>query len=165
MSDHERRLCDACMKDQYSEFRHACVHESMTKNELWLEKYKIKDWPRWDYSMDEATLTFSEDGKIKVICDMQVVGSTQDDSWEWSWGNITYPLACRWLMQEVKAFGEEKQWERLTTLFLNNPDEYLGWECASIANHVLNGIGAYRCPSGGDGNFVYVVILSARFVN
>jgi hypothetical protein len=66
-------------------------------------------------------------------------------------------------MQEVNEFGQEKKWEKLTTLFLNN-DEYLGWECASIASHVLNGIGAYRCPSG-DGNFVYVVILSSRFVN
>jgi hypothetical protein len=163
MSDHERHLCDACLKDEYEEFRHSCLHESMAKNHVWLEKYRINDWPRWDYSMEEATLAFSENGQVKVICDMQVVGSTNGDSWEWSWGNTNFPLACRQLMQAVNEFGQEKKWETLTTLFLNN-DEYLGWECAAIANHVLNGVGAYRCPSG-DGNFVYVVILSARFVN
>jgi hypothetical protein len=67
-------------------------------------------------------------------------------------------------MLRVKTFGAEKQRERLTTLFLTN-DEYLGWECTAIANHVLNGTGGYRYASGGEGNFVDVVILSARFVN
>jgi hypothetical protein len=164
MGNHERHLCDACLKEEYADFKHTCVHESMAKNDIWLNKYKINDWTRWDYSMEDATLTFSDKGKPKVICDMQVVGSTEGDSWEWSWGNITYPIACRRRMNEVKVFGEEKQWSLLTTLFLT-ADEYLGWECAAIANHVLNGIGAYRCPSGGKGDFMYVVILDSRFVN
>jgi len=136
----------------------------MAKNEIWLAKYKIDDWPRWDYSMEEGTLTFSEEGKPKVICDMQVVGSTQGESWEWSWGNINFPIACRQRIQEVKAFGEEKQWEKLTSLFLEN-DEFLGWECVAISNHVLNGIAAYRCPSRREGDFIYLVILSSRFVH
>jgi hypothetical protein len=70
----------------------------------------------------------------------------------------------------VHELGEEKDWDRLTTLFLPN-DENVGWECASIANHLLGGIGAYRCPdsdSKRDDNLVdavYVAILSARFVD
>jgi hypothetical protein len=160
--NHERHLCDACLKKEYEEFRHACVHESMSKNGIWLAKYKIDDWPRWDYQMEDATLTFSEDGKAKVICAMQVVGSVHCDSWEWSWGNPNFPIACRTKIQEVKAFGEEKRWEKLTTLFLDN-DDYLGWECAAIASHVLNGEAVYRCPTGKD-HFVYLVILSSRFV-
>src|ERR1700759_4343146 len=107
MSVHERHLCGACLEEEYEEFRHTSVHESMAKNDVWLEKYKINDWPRWDYSMEEATLTFSENGAVKVICDMQIVGSTKGDSWEWSWGNINLPLACRQLMQEVNEFGQE----------------------------------------------------------
>lgn len=164
MSDHDRKLCNACLKKEYEAFRHECVHESMAKNEIWLKEFKINDWPRWDYSMEDATLTFSQDGNPKVVCDMQVVGTTVGDSWEWSWGNHHLPDACRYLMQEVLSFGEEKEWELLTTLFLDN-DEYLGWECSSIANHVLNGIGAYRCPDNDESGFVYVVILSSRFVN
>jgi hypothetical protein len=164
MSDHERHLCDACSSEEYKDFKHDCVHESMDKNEVWLKKYKINDWPRWDYSMEESTLTFSEKGKAKVICDMQVVGSTKGNSWEWSWGNASLPPACSQRMHEVRTLGEEKQWGMLTNLFLEN-DGYLGWECASIANHVLNGIGTYRCPTGGKDDFVYVVILASRFVN
>jgi hypothetical protein len=134
----------------------------MDKNEKWLERYKINSWPRWDYAMEEATLTFSAAGVPKVVFRMQVVGSTKGDSWEWSWGNPHIPEACKARMLEVKEFGAAKQWARLTSLFLTN-DEYLGWECASVASHILNGIGAYRCPAEGD--FVYLVVLSAKFVN
>jgi hypothetical protein len=81
VSNHEGHLCETRLKEELGEFTHTCVHESMTKNETWFAKYKIDDLPRWDYSMEDATLIFSEDGKAKVICDMQVVGSTQDDSW------------------------------------------------------------------------------------
>ena len=66
----------------------------MEKSNLWLAKYKIGTWPRWDYSMDNGTLIFSERGKAKVICEMQVVGSAQGESWEWSWGNENYPTSA-----------------------------------------------------------------------
>jgi hypothetical protein len=164
MSTHERHLCQDCLNKEYESFRHACVHESMAKNDIWLTEYRINDWPRWDYSMEEATLTFSQDKKAKVVCDIQVVGTTVGDSWEWAWGNQNLPDACRHLLCEIHLLGKEKGWEKLTTLFLDN-DEYLGWECTSIANHVLNGIGSYRCPNSDESGFVYVVILSSRFVN
>lgn len=166
MSEHDRQLCDTCLSEEYKSFSHTCIHESMAQNKTWIEKYRIDDWPRWDYSMENATLIFSDEGKAKVICQIEVVGSATPESWEWSWGNDNYPLACRKRMRAVFAFGEEKEWDRLTTLFLEG-DEYVGWECASVASHVLNGIGIYRCPSSGGSkeDAVYVVILSAEFVN
>ena len=166
MSDHDRHLCELCLHKEYESFSHSCIHESMAQNKLWMEKYRIGDWPRWDYSMENATLIFSDQSKTKVICQIEVVGSTTPESWEWSWGNENFPLACRKRMGAVHAFGEEKEWERLTTLFLES-DEYVGWECASVASHVLNGIGVYRCPSSGGSkeDAIYVVILSAQFVN
>jgi hypothetical protein len=138
MNDHDRHLCEACLQEEYESFSHSCIHESMAQNELWLEKYAIDSWPRWDYSMENGTLTFSLDGKQKVICQIEVVGSTNAESWEWSWGNENLPLACRRRMKAVYAFGEEKQWSRITTLFLES-DKYIGWECSSVASHVLGG--------------------------
>ena len=167
MSDQERHLCDACLAtEDYKEFRHSSIHESMAQNKIWLEKYAISSWPRWDYSMEDATLTFSDAGKAKVICDIEVVGSTTEESWEWSWGNEYLPLACRRRMSRVYKFGEDKGWGRLTKLFLES-DEYVGWECASVASHVLNGIAVYRCPNsdGGPLDAVFVVVLSAKLVN
>jgi hypothetical protein len=138
----------------------------MDQNKVWIEKFRVNSWPRWDYSMEDATLTFSDEGRAKVICQIEVAGSTTPESWEWAWGNPNFPITCRERMGLVHAFGEEKEWDRLTTLFLES-DEYVGWECASVASHVLGGIGVYRCPSsdGGPEDAVYVVVLSAEFVN
>jgi hypothetical protein len=165
MSKHERHLCEGCLQDEYEAYAHDRVHESIDQNKTWLENYKIRSWPRWDYSLEDATLTFSENGKAKVICDIQAVGSVVGDEWEWSWGNGNLPEACKSRMPAVKEFGEEKQWNRLTSLFLPS-NEYLGWELASITVHLLGGIGVYRCPdSGTPGYFMYLAVLSSRFVN
>lgn len=137
----------------------------MGLNDVWTEKYRIENWPRWDYSLDDCTLTFSEEGKPKVVCDIRAVGSVHGNSWEWSWGNPNLPEACKRRVEEIRTLGEEKGWTQLTSLFLEN-DEFLGWELASIAAHVLEGVAAYRCPeSKAPGNFMYLVILSAKFVN
>jgi len=166
---HDQSLCNVCLLEGYEEFRHTCVHESIDLNAALKETYKISSWPRWDYQMEDATLIFSKDGQARVICDMEVAGSTEGDTWEWSWGNAHTPESCRSRMCAIHELGTEKNWTRLNTLFLPN-DEYVGWECAGIANHLLGGIGVYRCPSSNsqrDDNLVdavYVVVLSARFV-
>ncbi len=165
MTIHERHLCEACRQDEYDEFAHECVHASIAQNDIWYEKYRIDNWPRWDYSLENCTLTFSEAGKAKVICEIRAVGSVQGDSWEWSWGNKNLPDSCKDRMNEVQSFGEEKGWGKLTSLFLDN-DDYLGWELASVTVHVLGGIAVYRCPdSETPGYFMYLAILNSRFVN
>ena len=138
----------------------------MEKNEAWLGRYRIREWPRWDYSLEDCTLTFSHEGKPKVICDIRAVGSVQGESWEWSWGNKNLPDACKDRMDQVRALGQEKGWERLSQLFLENDKDYLGWELASVTSHVLDGTAVYRCPdSETPGYFMYLVILSSEFVN
>jgi len=165
MSDLDHHLCDPILDEEYKEFAHECVHKSIDQNNVWLEQYRINDWPRWDYSLEDATLTFSKDGKPKVVCEIRAIGSVQGDSWEWSWGNANLPDACKDRMLEVRDFGEEKQWGRLRSLFLKNDDEYLGWELASITVHVLGGTAVYRCPdSETPGYFMYLVILKSEFV-
>ena len=68
-------------------------------------------------------------------------------------------------MDEVRSFGEEKAWEKLTSLFLDNSDDYLGWELSSVAVHLLGGTAVYRCPdSETPGYFMYLVVLSSQFV-
>ena len=164
MTEPHGKLCQNCMTEEYESFRHDCVHESMLKNDAWSEKFRVGSWSRWNYEMDDAILVFSDDhGKARVICSMQVVGTTEDCSWEWAWGNANLPEACKHRMDEVRAFGEEKQWQQMTELFLEN-DEYLGWECSAIASHLLGGIAVYRGPSSYKNGAVWMVILECRFV-
>jgi hypothetical protein len=170
MTEHDPSLCKTCQQHDFDEFRHLCVHESIDLNEQLKNAFKITSWPRWDYEMDDATLIFSDEGKPQVICHMQVAGSTLGDTWQWSWSNPHTPMPCRSKLDLVHAFGHEKQCSRMTESFLPN-DEFVGWECAGIANHLLGGIGVYRCPSSGSKrddhllDAVYVVILSAEFVH
>ena len=159
---HNPALCETCKSTDYETFRHACVHESTAKNDVWLDRYKIADWSAWAYSMDEATLTFSQQGRAKLICEIQVVGTVQDDSWQWSWSNNSLSLKARERLSEAKAFGRQKGWMRLSAPFLNS-DEYFGWDCAAMARHLLNAESVYRCPTGQD-SFVYLVILSTHFI-
>lgn len=128
-----------------------------------MARFGIGGLPRWDYSMEDATLTFSSESKAKVICNMQVVGTTHDDSWEWSWGNPNLPIACTRRLTEVRDFGEQRSWKRLTTLFLKN-EEYLGWECGAVANHLLQGLAVYKGPNSDGDGAVWMVVLSCRFV-
>jgi hypothetical protein len=165
MSDHDRNLCEACLESEYDTWAHERLHESMAQNSVWREKYKIDAWPRWDYSLEDCTLTFSEEGKSKVVCDIRAVGSVQGDSWEWSWSNNNLPNSCKQRMDEVRTFGEEKQWSKLTSLFLES-DEYLGWELASVTVHLLGGTAVYRCPDKETpGYFMYLVVLSSEFIH
>ena len=169
MKAHSSATCSVCMHETYEEFQHTCLHEAIEMNRVIKETHKLSIWPRWDYQMDDATLIFSQDGKPRIVCAMEVAGSTRGDTWQWSWGNPHLPEACRSRTSIVHDYGQERNWERMTKLFLPN-DEYVGWECASIANHLLGGMGVYRCPNSDSKwddhlmDAVYVVILSAEFV-
>ena len=68
-------------------------------------------------------------------------------------------MQCKELMDQVRTFGDEKGWDRLTTLFLEF-DQFVGWECVAIASHVLDAIGVYRCGNAEDA--VWVAVLSCE---
>lgn len=139
----------------------------MDRNREWTERFKIGDWPRWDYDHERSQLTFSAEGRVRIVADIVVVGTVDKDGsrWEWSWGNPNFPAHSRESMEKIKEFGEEKDWAKLTSLFLDN-DDHLGWELSSIAAHILNAEGTYRCPDDEEsGNFIYLVAFNTRFVN
>lgn len=162
-----RQICNACLEKEYETYAHARVHESMQRNDGWINGFMINDWPRWDYDHEVGRLIFSERGCAKVIADVVAVGTVnrRGTRWEWSWGNPNFPAHSRESMSIVRAFGEEKEWPKLTTLFLEN-DEYLGWELSAISAHILDAEGAYRCPDSDEpGNFIYLLAFNTRSVN
>jgi hypothetical protein len=74
------------------------------------------------------------------------VGSTEGDSWEWSWANQNIEERCKRDIARVREFGAANGFEKLTTAFLD-ADEYTGWEMTAIAAHVLDAPGAYSFPT------------------
>ncbi len=163
--DHNHHLCDACRRKEYGEFKHACVHEAIEKSKKWIQHFKISEWPRWDYNPEESILYFSENGQRRVTCNVQIVGTVQGNSWEWSWGNKNLDSSHRKDLDLVRLFGEEKDWQLLTTLFLEN-DEYLGWECSAVACHVLSGQATYRFQSSNNSeHYTYLLVTDSQFAS
>jgi hypothetical protein len=133
-------VCDDCFR----EFLHPLVHESIEKNERFEEKYGQLE--RWDWDYDSSTLTFSDGGVPKLRILVSVVGTTEGESWEWSWANGNFDPHTKRDIEKVREFGEANGYEKLTTAFLE-ADEHTGWEMTAIAVHVLQAPGSYRFPT------------------
>jgi hypothetical protein len=140
--------CDDC----FQEFLHPIVNESMEKNERFAERYGKFDCYYWD--SDAAVLTFSNAGEAKLRIDVSIVGTTEGNSWEWSWANSNIRTHSKLDMEKVREFGETNGYEQLSTRFLT-ADEYTGWEMTAVAGHVLDALGAYRFPT--DHGFCYLI--------
>jgi hypothetical protein len=133
-------VCDEC----FQKFLHPLIHESMEKNNRLREKHGQHE--RWDWDCDSATLTFSDAGQPKLRIQCSVVGTTQGDSWEWSWANSNIPAHEKSDIERVREFGEAEGFDKLTSKFLD-ADEYTGWEMTAVAAHVLGAPGSYRFPT------------------
>jgi hypothetical protein len=116
----------------------------MEKNQRFKEKYGRHE--RWDWDCDSSTLTFSNAGQPKLRIQCSVVGTTQGDSWEWSWANSNIPAPEKRDIERVREFGEAERFDKLTSKFLD-ADEYTGWEMTAVAVHVLESPGYYRFPT------------------
>ncbi|MGA2278362.1 MAG: DUF6882 domain-containing protein [Terracidiphilus sp.] len=133
-------VCDDCFR----EFLHPVVHELMDKNERFFERYGQHS--RWDWDDEAITLTFSDQVLPTLRIDVTLVGSTEGDSWEWSWANSNYETRSKLGMEKVRDFGQTNGFDKLTSAFLD-ADEFTGWEMTAVAAHILDALGAYRFPT------------------
>jgi hypothetical protein len=121
-------LCDDCFED----FVHPLCHELLEKNNRIREQYG--DHARWDWDSESATLTFTDSEKPPLRIDVSAVGTTEGNSWEWTWANANFEPHTKIDMDKVREFGEANGFEKLTSAFLE-ADEYTGWEMTAIAAH------------------------------
>jgi len=146
---------------EFDLFVHPLVHESMAKNEACNQQFKVGEWPRWDYDDEQSTLTFSKDGRLQVLAEVAIVGTTEGGQWQWSWANGNVPSERRALIDQVRAFGERNGWTKLTAQFLDG-DEYTGWEMTSGAAHILDAKGSYRFPT--EHGYAYCIYRDLRWI-
>jgi hypothetical protein len=132
--------CDDCFQD----FLHPIVHDAIDKNNRFKEKYG--QFERWDWDSESATLTFSNSGQARLRVSCAIVGTTEGDSWEWAWANPTIRDFAKLNIDQVRVFGEDAGFEKLTSKFLE-ADEFTGWEMTAVAVHILNAFGSYRFPT------------------
>ena len=93
--------------EEFKAFRHEAVHELKDLNDQCSRVYRISNWGRWDYNLDDRILVFSDSGVPKVIASVQVVGTTSAarKNWLWGWANGYMPSPIVARIEEVRRFG------------------------------------------------------------
>ncbi|MBU1377334.1 MAG: hypothetical protein KKE02_13200 [Alphaproteobacteria bacterium] len=128
------------------------------------ETYRLDSWVRYDYDAAAGVITFTDGMKPRVTAEIQVLGTTGESEFLWSWANAELPATAVEGAARVKAFGAESGIEELTTERLKGDDlTGLGWMLAAIATRVLDAEGAYRAPTATGA--VFLVLRSLKFVS
>jgi hypothetical protein len=143
--------------DWYPEWRHEAVHQLQSKIGELKREYRLGDWPRYDYDLTAGTLTFSEDGVVRVIARIQVVGTTsfKAGNWLWAWANAYWPAQLTTDSELVRTFGTEHAICQLTHDYVEDDDlNGLGWELTAVMVRLTNALGAYRPRHEGGGLYL-----------
>jgi hypothetical protein len=142
---------------RWSAFATRCHDEFLARQEALEAEFSLDDQEGWSWDQEKGELTFSSDGIPAVIAKVDFIGSfsSQSDTWLWSWANFHLPENARRRMEEVRGFGEEERFPRLTV-----PKwaarELDGWVMSAIAVHVLEARGVYCNPGGNVTGFFLI---------
>ena len=80
---------------------------------------------------------------------MQFIGSynTMDGTWLWGWDNPSLEAPLTEHARKVRAYGQERGYDLLTTPKLACPEAQC-WELTALACMLAEAQGAYRGPAG-----------------
>ena len=152
----------------YGEWRHDAVHQLQEKNAGLESAYRLGRWKRFDYDLEAGTLTFSEDGKAKVIVEVEAVGTTSGTAgnWLWSWANSGLPAERCAGAQLARRFGEENGISELVEELVEAEHDVngLGWSLTAVVARLTDGLGAYR-PPREDGGGLFLVYRSISWAS
>lgn len=150
---------------------HHAVHELQAKQAKIGARWKIGgesalEAGRWDYNIDEQTMTFSEGGQPRVVADMRAVGSYAETSktFQWYWhtlGERNHPVVSD--VTDLEGFGLVRGIERLTKVWWEC-DLQEGWEMTALAAYLLEAEAGYRAPTA-DGMYLYMLLDNFRAVS
>src|SRR5262245_41641342 len=145
----------------WDEFLADAMDYLKTQRDRLEKEFGLGHWERYDYDQEAGIITFSSGGKVGVIADMQVVGSTSKSSgtWLWSWDNPSILPSVKDQVLQVRAYGEEQAFEKLTDPKWPG-DEHDGWEMTAITAFILRAEGGYRSPS--DNGALFLVMQNVR---
>ena len=113
------------------------------------EKWKLGTYSKFDFDQDEGKLVFYGNGKPRVICEIQVIGSysTKSGTWLWAWDNPSLNDSLKADSLTVRDFGLKNGVEGLATPTWSGTENDC-WDMTAIAAHVVSAEGAYRAPMG-----------------
>ncbi|WP_411072300.1 DUF6882 domain-containing protein [Streptomyces sp. cmx-4-25] len=87
----------------------AARERARSRQALMVERFGLSGDVQYDWSMDDARITWSRDGEVFLTGRLTVIGSVSvaQRTWLWSWANESLPRAALGDMERVRRFGEE----------------------------------------------------------
>lgn len=110
----------------------------------------------WNVDLNEGWLRWSFEGGRVMQADVQVIGTynTRDGSFLWGWDHPSVPAPVRRAAQGLRAWGEARAEQALTTRSVAATEQQ-AWEWTALAAQRYGASGAYRGRS--DATWVYMV--------
>jgi len=134
------------------------------RQDAMIRQYNLTRYQQFHWSQKKRELLFTDDGKVKVIADVQFVGnvSAKSHRWLWAWANPSIMPSAAVDTSRLRQFGRLHRFVRLTQAeWPATPLD--GWKMTAIAEQVLNAKGAYRTEDRG--GYTYMVITSIHWAN
>ncbi|MFK0202957.1 DUF6882 domain-containing protein [Streptomyces lavendulae] len=90
----------------------AAQERARSRQALMVERFGLSGDVQYDWSMDDAQITWSRDSKVFLTGRLTMIGSVSvsQQTWLWSWANESLPHAARGDMERVRQFGEENDY-------------------------------------------------------
>ncbi|MEV7184037.1 DUF6882 domain-containing protein [Kitasatospora sp. NPDC093102] len=87
----------------------AARERARTRQALMVERFGLSGDVQYHWSMDDAQIAWSRDGKVFLTGRLTMIGSVSrpQRSWLWSWANESLPHPVLGDIERVRRFGEE----------------------------------------------------------
>jgi hypothetical protein len=107
------------------------------------------DKASWSVNQDAGTIVFAAPNGVRAQAPVQIIGSydAQDGSWMWAWDNSSIRAPLVEHAGQVRAYGQQHGFARLTTPSFQCTEESC-WELVALAFLLCKANGAYRGPAG-----------------
>src|SRR5690348_12820127 len=109
----------------YSELMQKATAYLRRRNEEARGTWSLGSLPRFDWDQQKGQLSFSRDGRVSIVADIQFVGSWSQtaNTWMWAWANDSVLESMKREVQEVLEFGRLNDLEELTNPVWKGPIE------------------------------------------
>ena len=125
----------------------AARERARSRQALMVERFGLSGDVQYDWSMDDAQITWSRNGKAFLTGRLTVIGtvSTAQQTWLWSWANESLPDTALGNMEKVRQFGEENDYPVLARPSFTYDPELVA-EARMVAASVLDAEGLWAEP-------------------
>lgn len=117
---------------------------------------------RWAADYDAGTFMLKDDQRVRVLADLQIVGSYSARTWLWSWANEINERHNVRDVAMLRALGEVRGIGLLATAHQEDVDPAHCWNLTSLACYLLDYDACYRAPM--DDRFLYFILKNLRWV-